>query len=86
MSAGRRTEMLARSSFVRLFSAGLLLSFVGMPSLARAQAGYKLGAGDKIKVTVFGEEDASGEYEVDATGAISVRLLGRLQVKGMTVS
>jgi protein involved in polysaccharide export with SLBB domain len=86
MSAGRRTEMLARSSFVRLFSAGLLLSFVGVPPLARAQGGYKLGTGDKIKVTVFGEEDASGEYEVDASGAISVRLLGRLQVKGMTVS
>ena len=41
---------------------------------------------DKLKVIVFGEEDASGEYEVDATGAISARLLGRVQVKGMTVS
>jgi polysaccharide export outer membrane protein len=53
---------------------------------AFAQSGYRLGAGDKIKVTVFGEEDASGEYEIDATGAISVRLIGRMQVKGMTVS
>jgi polysaccharide export outer membrane protein len=88
MSAGRRTELLGRSSFVRLLSVGLLLSFVGLPSLARAQAGsgYRLGTGDKIKVTVFGEEDASGEYEVDATGSISVRLLGRLHIGGMTVS
>jgi protein involved in polysaccharide export with SLBB domain len=86
MSAGRRTGILARSSFLRLLSAGVLLSFVGLPSLAPAQAGYKLGTGDKFKVTVFGEEDASGEYEVDATGAISVRLLGRIQVKGMSVS
>jgi protein involved in polysaccharide export with SLBB domain len=53
---------------------------------AWAQSGYKLGTGDKLKVVVFGEEDASGEYEVDATGAISARLLGRLQVKGLTVS
>lgn len=59
---------------------------LGGASIASAQAGYKLGAGDKIKVTVFGEEDASGEYEVDATGAISVRLLGRVQVKGLTVA
>ncbi len=86
MSAGRRTELLGRSSFVRLLSVGLLLAFVVLPPLARAQAGYKLGAGDKLKVTVFGEEDASGEYEVDATGSISVRLLGRVQVKGMSVS
>lgn len=87
MSAGRRTEMLGRSSFIRLFSAGLLsLPAVGLPSLARAQSSYKLGTGDKLRVTVFGEEDASGEYEVDAAGAISVRLLGRVQVKGMSVS
>jgi polysaccharide export outer membrane protein len=56
------------------------------PTLAWAQSGYRLGTGDKIKVTVFGEDDASAEYEVDATGAISVRLLGRVQVKGMTVA
>jgi protein involved in polysaccharide export with SLBB domain len=53
---------------------------------ASAQGGYRLGTGDKIKVTVFGEDDASGEYEIDATGAISARLIGRMAVKGMTVS
>ncbi|UYN97257.1 MAG: polysaccharide export protein [Enhydrobacter sp.] len=62
----------------------LLLAAVG--STALAQGGYRLGAGDKLKVTVFGEEDASGEYEIDATGAISARLIGRVAVKGMTVS
>jgi polysaccharide export outer membrane protein len=51
-----------------------------------AQSGYRLGTGDKLKVTVFGEEDASGEYEIDATGAISARLIGRIQVKDLTVS
>jgi polysaccharide export outer membrane protein len=64
---------------------GLVLAVV-LTSAAFGQSGYRLGTGDKLKVTVFGEEDASGEYEIDATGAISARLLGRLQVKGMTVS
>jgi polysaccharide export outer membrane protein len=50
-----------------------------------AQGGYRLGTGDKLKVTVFGEDDASGEYEIDSTGNISARLVGRLQVKGMTL-
>jgi polysaccharide export outer membrane protein len=55
-------------------------------SRTMAQAGYRLGTGDKLKVTVFGEEDASGEYEIDSTGFISARLLGRIQVKGLTPS
>jgi protein involved in polysaccharide export with SLBB domain len=56
------------------------------PAVSAQTAGYRLGTGDKLKVTVFGEDDASGEYEIDSTGAISVRLLGRMAVKGMTVS
>lgn len=75
--------MLGRSAFLRLLGVGVV---VGLSASARAQAGYRLGTGDKLKVTVFGEEDASGEYEVDATGAISARLIGRVIVKGRTVS
>lgn len=58
----------------------------GLAKAVPAQSGYRLGTGDKLKVTVFGEDDASGEYEIDATGTISARLIGRMQVKGMTVS
>lgn len=82
MSAARGRGMLARSRFLRLAAGAILLPAAG----ARAQSGYQLGTGDKLKVTVFGEDDASGEYEIDATGAISARLIGRVQVKGMTVS
>jgi polysaccharide export outer membrane protein len=83
MSAG----MLARSTFLRLLGAAAVVSSVGgaVPVFAQG-GGYKLGTGDKLKVVVFGEEDASGEYEIDATGAISARLIGRLQVGGLTVS
>lgn len=62
------------------------LAGLGLAPLGFAQSSYRLGTGDKLKVTVFGEEDASGEYEIDATGAISVRLIGRVAVKGLTVS
>jgi polysaccharide export outer membrane protein len=81
----RREGMLARSKFLRL-AACMLAVPLGLAAPARAQSGYRLGTGDKLKVTVFGEEDASGEYEIDATGAISARLIGRVQVKNMTVS
>lgn len=87
MSAvNRKDVMVMRRSFSVLLGTLALAVALGLPVGASAQTGYKLGSGDKLKVVVFGEEDASGEYEVDATGSISVRLLGRLQVKGLTIS
>lgn len=47
---------------------------------------YRVAAGDKLKVTVFGESRASGIHEVDSTGAIASNLIGRTAVQGMTVS
>ncbi len=80
MTAGRMRRV--------VLSIGWVFAFIAfaLSSPAWSQSGYRLGTGDKLKVTVFGEEDASGEYEVDATGSISARLLGRVQVRGLTVS
>lgn len=78
--------MLARSTFFRLLAAVVVVPCFGTADRAHAQSGYRLGTGDKLKVTVFGEDDASGDYEIDATGAISARLIGRVQVTGLTVS
>jgi polysaccharide export outer membrane protein len=78
--------MLPRTTFLKLLTAASFGCSIGKPYLAHAQTGYRLGTGDKLKVTVFGEEDASGEYEIDATGAISARLIGRVQVAGLSVS
>lgn len=47
-------------------------------------AGYALGAGDKLRVTVYGEEKLSGEYIVDGSGAIAFPLIGAVQAKGLT--
>lgn len=47
-------------------------------------ADYKLGAGDKVRVVVLADPEFSGEYEVDASGNISARMIGRLSVLGMT--
>lgn len=41
-----------------------------------------LAAGDQVRVTVFGEDDLSGEFEVDATGQLSLPLIGRVTVAG----
>ena len=47
---------------------------------------YRLGIGDKIKVTVFGEADLSGQYEIGATGALSLPLIGEVPAKGSGVN
>lgn len=36
---------------------------------------YRLAAGDTIRVTVYGHEDLSGEFEVDGAGRISLPLI-----------
>jgi protein involved in polysaccharide export with SLBB domain len=45
---------------------------------------YHLGAGDRLSIVVFGEENMTGEYDVDDTGVVSVPLAGRIPVTGMT--
>jgi polysaccharide export outer membrane protein len=60
----------------------------GNPQAALAQesaTAYRLGAGDKMRVTVFGHEDLSGEFEIDGSGNVSLPLIRNISVQGMTV-
>ena len=68
---------------------GLPLMFGSGMSVRSAAAaedisGYKLGSGDKIRVTVFGHEDLSGEFEVDGSGNVSLPLIRNIKVDGLT--
>lgn len=45
---------------------------------------YRLGAGDRVKVTVFGHADLSGEFEVNGAGQIAMPLIRLVQVRGLT--
>ena len=49
-------------------------------------AGYKLGSGDEIKVTVFGEPDLSGPFVVDGQGSISMSLVGQVEVVNLSLT
>ena len=46
---------------------------------------YRLAAGDKIKIHVFGEEDLDVEVRLGANGDIRYPFLGKVHVAGMTV-
>jgi protein involved in polysaccharide export with SLBB domain len=57
-------------------------------SAAKSEAGsedYRLGPEDKVKVTVFGETDLSGEFLVDSSGVLAAPFVGQITVKGLTL-
>ena len=46
--------------------------------------GYRLGVGDRLRVVVFGEDQLTGEVQVDDQGRITLPLLGSVTVTGQT--
>jgi polysaccharide biosynthesis/export protein VpsN len=64
-----------------LFLVVALILLAAGPASADDKA-YTLGAGDKLRITVYNEPDLSGEFEVSGQGSISVPLLGQVQVIG----
>lgn len=46
---------------------------------------YRLGPGDRLKVTIFGHPQESGEFEVDGSGNLAYPLLGRVPARGKTL-
>lgn len=45
---------------------------------------YRLGSGDKVRVTVFGQESLSRTYPIDASGYVSMPLIGAVAAGGRT--
>lgn len=46
---------------------------------------YRLGAGDRVRIEVYGEGDLSVEATLEGSGLINYPLLGRFEAKGYTV-
>jgi polysaccharide export outer membrane protein len=61
---------------------GLANPHAAKPELSRI---YRLGIGDKLKVTVFGEPELSGQFEVGALGNVSMPLIGEVKAKGQPI-
>jgi polysaccharide export outer membrane protein len=50
------------------------------------RAGYTLGAGDKLRVVVFGQDGLTNSYNVDASGNITMPLIGPVMARGLTTA
>ncbi|WP_262964930.1 polysaccharide biosynthesis/export family protein [Methylobacter psychrophilus] len=46
---------------------------------------YRVGSGDLLKVTVFNQEELSGEFTINGAGQIALPLVGDVNTKKLTV-
>jgi polysaccharide export outer membrane protein len=65
----------------------VLLAFIAT-SGAQAQNApvYVLDTGDRVRITVFGHEDLSGEFEVSSNGNVSMPLIGEIHAEGLSTA
>lgn len=79
----RATSVLRALCLIAVVLAGFLTS----PCCVWAgDAAYRLGPGDKLRVTVFNEKDLSGDFDVSDQGVISLPLIGQVHVGGKTLT
>lgn len=45
---------------------------------------YRLDAGDKLRIVIYGQEGLTNTYTVDAGGAITMPLIGAVRARGLT--
>lgn len=50
-----------------------------------SDSSYRVGAGDKVQISVFNQNDLSGQYTIDGSGRFSMPLIGNVQASGLTV-
>jgi polysaccharide biosynthesis/export protein VpsN len=62
----------------------VLLLLAPSPVFAQALE-YRLDSGDLIRITVFGQDDLSGEFEVGSDGSISMPLIGDVPAAKLTL-
>jgi len=52
---------------------------------AEKEVAYRLGPSDEVRITVFGEDNLSGEFEIDGSGQVALPLVGEIKVAGLTL-
>jgi polysaccharide export outer membrane protein len=53
---------------------------------AMPEAPYLLDAGDRLRITVFGQDGLTNSYAVDAAGNITMPLVGTVPARGLTTA
>jgi polysaccharide export outer membrane protein len=54
------------------------------PAAYASDPPYRLDAGDRLRIVVFGQEGLTNSYAVDAGGAVTMPLIGAVHARGLT--
>src|SRR5581483_4203856 len=78
-----------RTRYLTLLLLGLLAVSRFGAVLSGQDAGpglnYVIGPGDRLRVTVWNQDNVSGEYAVGGDGSFTFPLIGRVAASGLTI-
>jgi polysaccharide export outer membrane protein len=60
------------------------VAYAAAPMPPAHDAAYRLDAGDKLRVVVYGQEGLTNTYAIDAGGSITMPLIGAVPARGRT--
>ena len=61
-------------------------AYAAVPGAVQYDTAYRLDAGDRLRVVVYGQEGLTNTYAIDAGGAITMPLIGSVAARGRTTS
>jgi polysaccharide export outer membrane protein len=59
-------------------------AYAAAPAAASHDMPYRLDAGDKLRVVIYGQEGLTNTYTIDAGGSITMPLIGAVPARGRT--
>lgn len=74
------------NTFRTAITLGILVATGVCAAEESTQESYRLGAGDRVKLTVYGHLDLSGEFEIDGAGRMSLPLIQHVNAAGLTLA
>ena len=78
-----------RAAFAAMLAATLAAcgaNSIDLPPPPPEPPAYRLAAGDKVAMQVFGQQELSGQFDVNADGNLSLPLIGSVPARGRTVA
>jgi polysaccharide biosynthesis/export protein len=60
------------------------VAYAAVPMPAVHETSYKLDAGDRLRVVIYGQEGLTNTYAIDAGGSITMPLIGAVSARGRT--
>lgn len=60
------------------------VAFAAEPIVQYVGEGYRLDSGDRLRIVVYGQEGLTNSYAVDASGSITMPLIGAVKARGLT--